>query len=358
MTTSLLDVYRKILKYNNHEVYIAFHYETNEPYFNAKQVCKMLEYLDCRDALRTNVLKENIFYLKDIVKNYKILYKNAQGHSKFINEAGLNSIILKSKQKNALEISRWITEEVMPSIRKYGEYKLQSKEKKLIDELNELLNQKKEEIEILKHNLRKEKFKKGNSVYIIRAVENTLDLKINEKIYMKFGKTKNMNSRKLVYDTAHKNKTQILKHIKVKDSSIIEKCVLDKMKEYTIKKNKEMFYCSFNDIINVVDDCIYFYEKKHIDKLPNQNINVLSREFIFDKNKKIEIEFLNDEQFDKLFTNINKDNKLDDETDDILSSEESETDDEKDIQYGGNGDYLLKYLEEKMKYLRLKYELT
>ena len=228
MATSLLDIYRKILKYNNHEVYIAFHYETKEPYFNAKQVCQMLEYLDCRDALRNNVLKENIYYLKDIVKNYKILYKNAQGYSKYLNEAGLNSIILKSKQKNALNISRWITEEVMPSIRQYGEYKLQSKEKKQIDELNKLLEDKKEEIDILKHNLKKDKFKKGNSVYILRAIENTMDLKLNEKIYLKFGKTTNMKPRKFVYDTAHKNKTQILKHIKVKNMLLrkIKKCFI------------------------------------------------------------------------------------------------------------------------------------
>ena len=37
MAQKLIDLIGHLLKYNDKEVYIAFHSKTNEPYFNAKQ---------------------------------------------------------------------------------------------------------------------------------------------------------------------------------------------------------------------------------------------------------------------------------------------------------------------------------
>lgn len=39
-----------------------------------------------------------------------------------INESGLYSLILKSKLPSAKQFKRWVTSEVLPSIRKYGAY--------------------------------------------------------------------------------------------------------------------------------------------------------------------------------------------------------------------------------------------
>ena len=89
MTKTLIDLYQHLLQYDDDIVYIAFHSRTMAPYFNANQVCKLLGYVDCRDAIRTHVDKRNIEYLRNIVKNYKILYKNVQGNSKFLSESGL-----------------------------------------------------------------------------------------------------------------------------------------------------------------------------------------------------------------------------------------------------------------------------
>lgn len=40
----------------------------------------------------------------------------------FINESGLYSLILSSKLKSAREFKRWVTSEILPSIRKHGVY--------------------------------------------------------------------------------------------------------------------------------------------------------------------------------------------------------------------------------------------
>ncbi|AYV83073.1 MAG: BRO-N domain protein [Hyperionvirus sp.] len=87
MAQKLIDVYRHILKYNKDIVYIAFHKITGDPFFHANQLCELLEYADCRDVIRRHVDENDIAYLKDIIENYKILYKNVQGHTKFLNEA-------------------------------------------------------------------------------------------------------------------------------------------------------------------------------------------------------------------------------------------------------------------------------
>jgi prophage antirepressor-like protein len=62
------------------------HDKTNEPYFNANQLCALLEYTKYRQAIKKNVKEEDTALLKDIVKDYKLLYKNVQGNTKFLNE--------------------------------------------------------------------------------------------------------------------------------------------------------------------------------------------------------------------------------------------------------------------------------
>jgi hypothetical protein len=97
-----------ILKYNDKEIYTIKHFINNEIYFNAKQVAKILNYMDHNQSINELVLKEDICYLKDIVTNYKSIYKNAQGHSKFLNIKGLYTYILKSKKKVSNDFIQFI----------------------------------------------------------------------------------------------------------------------------------------------------------------------------------------------------------------------------------------------------------
>jgi hypothetical protein len=146
---------------------------------------------------------------------------------------------MKSKKKEAVEIQEWITNDVMPSIRKYGQYKLDSNIKKQLDALNILLEKYKNENKILKHNLKNPK--KGKVVYLLRSIETTIKLDKSETLFVKFGRTKNMKTRKANYDTAHKNRVQVLKTINVDDAKIIEDCVINKMEDYKISDGKEYF---------------------------------------------------------------------------------------------------------------------
>ena len=49
-------------------------------------------------------------------------FKNEQGGSIFINESGLYSLIFGSRLESARNFKRWVTKDVLPSIRKTGRY--------------------------------------------------------------------------------------------------------------------------------------------------------------------------------------------------------------------------------------------
>jgi len=83
-------------------------YINNKLYFNVKQCCLLLDYKDYRNTIHNHIEKKNIFYLKNISPQYKNMYKNVQGQSKFVNEHGLYSLIMKSKKENAKKIQEWI----------------------------------------------------------------------------------------------------------------------------------------------------------------------------------------------------------------------------------------------------------
>ena len=65
--------------------------------------------------------------LSDINIDLKI---DKHPHSIYLSESGLYSLILTSKLKKAKKFKLWITQEVLPSIRKYGIYKIKTKYEK------------------------------------------------------------------------------------------------------------------------------------------------------------------------------------------------------------------------------------
>ena len=87
-----------------------------EPYFVGKDVAEILGYSNTRDALEKHVDDED--------KNTVAIRDGIQGNPNLtiINESGLYSRILSSKLPAAKKFKRWVTSEVLPSIRKTGSY--------------------------------------------------------------------------------------------------------------------------------------------------------------------------------------------------------------------------------------------
>ena len=86
----------------------------NEPWFVAKDVCEILDIKNPTDAIKR--------LDKDEVARFNL--GGLSGETNLVNEYGLYTLILGSRKKEAKAFKRWITHEVIPSIRKNGSYSL------------------------------------------------------------------------------------------------------------------------------------------------------------------------------------------------------------------------------------------
>ncbi len=87
----------------------------NEPYFVGKDITEILGYSNSRDALYKHVDEEDKL-------TSQIATSGQNRNMVVINESGLYSLILSSKLPNAKKFKRWVTSEVLPTIRKHGAY--------------------------------------------------------------------------------------------------------------------------------------------------------------------------------------------------------------------------------------------
>lgn len=87
----------------------------NEPWFIGSEIAKTLSYTNPSKAIRDHVDPEE--------KLTERIVLAGQGRDvTLINEAGLYSLILSSKLPMAKRFKRWVTNEVLPAIRKHGAY--------------------------------------------------------------------------------------------------------------------------------------------------------------------------------------------------------------------------------------------
>ena len=86
-----------------------------EPWFVGKDVAEALGYSNTADAIQKHVDEEDKLTSQIAIAG--------QGRNVvIINESGLYSLVLSSKLPTAKAFKRWITSEVIPSIRKHGAY--------------------------------------------------------------------------------------------------------------------------------------------------------------------------------------------------------------------------------------------
>lgn len=85
------------------------------PYFIGKDITEILGYSNASKALIDHVDDEDKL-------NNETLSSVGQRGAWLVNESGLYSLILKSKLPTAKKFKRWVTSEVLPTIRKHGTY--------------------------------------------------------------------------------------------------------------------------------------------------------------------------------------------------------------------------------------------
>mgnify|MGYP002769484329 CR=1 FL=1 len=108
----------QIFNYNNREVRTV--QKDGEPWFVLKDVCAILDISNHKmTAQRLDVDEVSQTYLIDSI--------GRKQEMTVINESGLYNVILRSDKPEAKPFRKWVTSEVLPSIRKHGAYMTQEK---------------------------------------------------------------------------------------------------------------------------------------------------------------------------------------------------------------------------------------
>ena len=105
----------QLFNFENHEVRSLL--INSEPWFIGKDVAETLGYTDTNQAIRKHVDDED--------KLSRRFDGSGQGREMvIINESGLYSLVLSSKLPSAKKFKRWVTSEVLPALRKTGQYQV------------------------------------------------------------------------------------------------------------------------------------------------------------------------------------------------------------------------------------------
>lgn len=112
----------------------------DEPMFCLIDICKALEIKNATDVAKR--LDED--------ELTRLNLGSRAGETNFITESGLYAVILRSDKPNAKKFRKWVTSEVLPTIRKTGSYNkpmLTAEKIKLLAQGNEELNERVEKVE-------------------------------------------------------------------------------------------------------------------------------------------------------------------------------------------------------------------
>ena len=131
-----------IYEYFNDE-FLRVNGTINEPWFNAKDVATILGYVNTKQAIIKNVDNEDKITFQKLGSMGETPTISSH-NSIWINESGLYSLILRSKKKEAKQFKRWVTSEVLPSIRKNGSYEIpedkkMNRKQQQIDETKDII---------------------------------------------------------------------------------------------------------------------------------------------------------------------------------------------------------------------------
>lgn len=107
----------QLFDFENHEVRSLL--INSEPWFVGKDVASILGYKKPENAITNHVDDEDktTTLIQGTGSNYK-------SKTVIINESGLYSLVISSKLPSAKKFKRWVTSEVLPALRKTGQYQV------------------------------------------------------------------------------------------------------------------------------------------------------------------------------------------------------------------------------------------
>ena len=124
-----MSIIEKVFKYEATELPVIKY--KDEIWFKAVVVATILKYTNQRKAIRDHVDPKDKRKLSELMpeskrnESFRLKMdplKGNEGNSLYLSESGLYSLVLRSKLESAKEFKRWVTSQVLPSIRKTDRY--------------------------------------------------------------------------------------------------------------------------------------------------------------------------------------------------------------------------------------------
>lgn len=190
------------------------------PFFVVKDICNILELSNVTNTMRN---------IPDKWKSSEII-KSTSGEqlSITVNESGLYKLIMRSNKPIAQKFQEWVCGEVLPSIRKKGEYILQEyKQKSELEDQNNRIKKLQRETQSVD----------GKNVVYLAKSDDT------EEFYT-VGKTINLKNRLQAYNNNKLHNFKIIKYISCKSIQLMdatEKIILAKFNKYKIIRKRDVF---------------------------------------------------------------------------------------------------------------------
>lgn len=242
---------QNFIKFENNQILTILD-NTGKLWFGGVDSAKALGYKNAPKAIRDHVDKEDKIKLENVNTDIKL---EKHPHTVFISEAGLYNLIFKSELEKAKKFKKWVTSEVLPSIREFGYYKMKKKyedeNEKLLKKINYLTKQNEE----LSNDLKKDEYPDGALVYILDYSDE------NDKIY-RLGKTNDLDKRKKIYDTHMLHRKKVVHMQEFKKPLQLEMCIRSLLYDYRYKNKKDFFICNFDIVKKAFKKC-----SKNIDEM-------------------------------------------------------------------------------------------
>jgi prophage antirepressor-like protein len=256
----ILELYDNIIKINNKNIIILFDKSKNI-WFSLSDLLKALNYSAYRDEIKSinnYVNKEDLSTYENIINetnktNKKIKNElNIQPHTKMISEGGLYLLLNKSRKPLAIKLKKELYTQILPQIRKHGQYKINNNDKKKMKELTKKIKLYQFELKRTKKKSYLNETKKG-FIYIIKI--KTIHNGDNKTCY-KIGYTSNLEKRISTYKTGNPD-IEIVYHENLKcNKKQLESCIIN-LNILKKLKNKTEIICdvSLEKIKEEIQDC-------------------------------------------------------------------------------------------------------
>ena len=120
-----MSIIERVFKYEETELSVIK--RQDDIWFRGKTIAEILGYSNPLKAIRTHVDSEDKKEISKLEPKSRSVhfghpFKNTQRGTIYINESGVFALILRSKLESTPAFKRWVTSQVLPSIRKTGRY--------------------------------------------------------------------------------------------------------------------------------------------------------------------------------------------------------------------------------------------